>query len=177
MPPLDQETAHWFANEVQPHESGLRAYLVGFVGPTDVDDLVQESYIRLLRAKEKGSVQSPRGLLFTIARNLSRDWFRRRSVAKTFPITETDGLRVLDDTPGPEEATAIKHDSEMLEAAILSLPERCRMVLVLRKFDNLSHREIASRMGISVHTVESQLTKALHRCEAYFESKGALPPY
>ncbi|MCX6954686.1 MAG: hypothetical protein NTV51_21230 [Verrucomicrobia bacterium] len=48
-------------------------------------------------------------------------------------------------------------------------------MLVLRKFENLSHREIARRLGIAEHTVEAQLTKALHRCEDFFARHG-LPP-
>ena len=82
-------------------------------------------------------------------------------------------MRVLDDTPDQRETVCRKQDNELLEAAIQSLPERCRTVLILRKFEKLSHKEIASRMGITVHTVESQLTKALHRCEDFFEAKGA----
>lgn len=175
MPPQDPETALWFEKEVQPHESSLRAYLHGIARTTDIDDLVQESYVRLLKQKEKGRVRSPRGLLFATARNLSRDLFRRRAVAKNFPITETDGLRVLDDASGQLEIVSRKQENELLEAAIQALPERCRAVLVLRKFEKRSHREIAARMGITVHTVESQLTKALHRCQDFFEANGAFP--
>ncbi|OUW16276.1 MAG: hypothetical protein CBD18_07210 [Opitutales bacterium TMED158] len=174
MPPLDRETSLWFESEVQPHEPGLRAYLLGTVGTSDIDDLIQETYIRILKAKRRGDVQSPRGLLFTIARNLSRDLFRRRSKVSVFPITDSDSLRVLGDKPGLEEAVARRDEAELLEQAILSLPERCRMILIYRKLENLSHREIAAKMGITVHTVESQLTKGLHRCEKFFRSKGAV---
>jgi RNA polymerase sigma-70 factor (ECF subfamily) len=46
MPPYDSETTAWFTKEVQPHESVLRSYLIGIARPSDVDDLVQESYMR-----------------------------------------------------------------------------------------------------------------------------------
>ena len=47
-----QTIARWFADEVKPHERSLRAYLRSvFPGFPDVDDLVQESYVRLIRAR------------------------------------------------------------------------------------------------------------------------------
>ncbi len=65
-----------------------------------------------------------------------------------------------------------RQEADLLEAAIADLPPRCREILVLRKFEDLSLREIATRLGIAEHTVESQLTKALHRCEKFFARRG-----
>lgn len=172
MLPCDPRTAHWFAEHVQPHEPALRAYLHGFVAPSDIDDLVQETYARLLRARERGSIEHPRGLLFATARNAARDLHRRRTTANTFPITESVESRVFDDAPHAAETASRRQETDLLATAIAELPPRCREILVLRKFENLSHREIAERLGISVHTVEAQLTKALHRCEEFFARHG-----
>ena len=158
-----------------PHEPALRAYLHGLVRPDDLDDLVQETYARLLQARRRGPIDSPRGLLFATARNAARDLHRRRAVANTIPIAEMDESRVFDAAPGVPEAVSRRQESELLAAAIAELPPRCREILVLRKFENLSHREIAQRLGIAEHTVEAQLTKALHRCEEFFARYG-LPP-
>jgi RNA polymerase sigma factor (sigma-70 family) len=176
MPDSDQ--THWFTAELAPHEPALRAYLHGLVSSSsDIDDLVQETYARLLRARERGPIESPRGLLFATARNAARDLFRRRTTANTFPITEIVESRVFDDAPAVPEAVSRRQEAGLLAAAIDALPPRCREILVLRKFENLSHREIAQRLGIAEHTVEAQLTKALHRCEAFFVKARALPPY
>jgi len=174
VPPQDSEIARWFSKEVQPHESTLRGYLHGIASWADIDDLVQETYARLIRAKEQGRVRSVRGLLFATARNAARDLFRRRAVAKTDSVAEIDCSRVFDEAPAAPEVVSRRQEVELLQAAIAALPERCRAVLILRKFENLSHREIAARLGIAEHTVEAQLTKALHRCEEFFERNGAL---
>jgi RNA polymerase sigma-70 factor (ECF subfamily) len=166
------EMDRWFHEHVHPHEPALRAYLRGFVNSSDIDDLVQETYARLLRAHARGTVDHPRGLLFATAGNAARDLFRRRVTANTIPITEFVVSRVYDAAPNAAEAASRRQEASLLAAAIAELPPRCREILVLRKFENLSHREIAERLGLSVHTVEAQLTKALHRCEAFFARHG-----
>jgi RNA polymerase sigma factor (sigma-70 family) len=176
LPLSDTENGQWFAEEVLPHEPALRRYLCSMVETRDIDDVVQETYARLLRARLKGEMRSPRGLLFAIARNTARDLFRRSAVAKTTAVAEIEELNVLDDEPGVPEVVSRRQETELLTAAIRALPTRCREILILRKFENLSHKEIATRLGIAEHTVEAQLTKALHRCEEYFERNGALPP-
>ena len=76
MPPQDPELARWFADEVQPHETSLRSYLRGrFPDHPDIDDLVQETYARLLQAREQGGVRSPKSFLFATARNAALDLF------------------------------------------------------------------------------------------------------
>lgn len=173
MPPLDPQSALWFAHEVQPHETALRAYLrAHFSSLRDHDDVVQETYIRLLRARERGPIASPRGLLFATARNAARDLLRRRAASPNVPIAENDAARVFDDAPGVSETVSRRQETDLLAAAIAELPPRCREILVLRKFENLSHREIAAKLGIAEHTVEAQLTKALHRCEEFFARHG-----
>ena len=104
MPPQDAEQARWFAEEVQPHESSLRAYLRNrFPGHPDIDDLVQETYARLLQARETHPVHSPRSFLFATARNAALDFFRRRQVVAIDGLAEIDLLPVLEDRPGVAE--------------------------------------------------------------------------
>jgi RNA polymerase sigma factor (sigma-70 family) len=163
MPPQDSETAAWFAKEIQPHERMLRSYLIEIARPSDIDDLVQESYARLLRMREQQRMRSPRGLLFTLARNAAHDLFRRRGTAAATPLTENEFMAVMDEAPSTAEVVSRGQEIALLADAIEALPERCRAVFVLRQFENLSQREIAARLGIAEHTVESQLAKALRR--------------
>ena len=66
-----------------------------------------------------------------------------------------------------------RQELRMLEEAIAGLPEGCRNVLLLRKVELLSHREIAERLGIAVSTVEKQHVRALRLLRAALaESMG-----
>jgi RNA polymerase sigma factor (sigma-70 family) len=173
MPPSDSEQSRWFTEEVRPHEASLRAYLRGkFRELPDLDDLVQETYVRLLRARERAPVRRPKALLFTTARNAALDFFRRRRVVQIDGLADIDQLSVLEERlSGPE---LLCHDQELqlLAEAIQSLPPRCREVVVLRKIQNLSHREIAQRLGISEHTVNAQIAIGVLRLRDFMRAHG-----
>ena len=99
------EQARWFSEQVQPHEPALRAYLSKrFPALPDHDDLVQETYVRTLRAHEGGRVPCARAFLFTTARNAAIDLFRRRRGHAHEELSEFSALPLLDEAPGLAEA-------------------------------------------------------------------------
>lgn len=158
---------------MQPHEAALRAFLIArFPVLTDVDDLVQETFSRVLRAQTAGTVASPRGLLFATARNLALDALRRRQVVAFEPMTEDGGSSVFMDATDVVETVSQHQELELLTEAIKSLPDRCRQVFTLRAVYGLSQREIAERLGISENTVEKQMGKGLKRCGEFFAQRG-----
>ena len=173
MPLQDPETSRWFAEEVQPHESELRAYLRGKFSPhLDIDDLVQETYARLLQARERTPLFSVRAYLFTTARNAAFDFFRRRKIVAIDGIAELELLPVFEDRPGVAEAVCHDQELQLLAEAIQALPERCRRVLTLRKLHGLSHREISEKLGISENTVNAQVAIGVLRLRDYLRARG-----
>lgn len=175
-PAQDSETADWFAAEIQPHEPELRRYLSGIAARDAIDDLVQETYARLLKARLARPIRAPRGLLFAIARNAARDIFRKKHGATVKVIEGLEDFDVIDGaTPNPSDSLLLTQETAILKAAIESLPERCRQVFVLRKLQHKSHQEIATEMGITVHTVEVQLINALRRCDRFFAQHSDMP--
>jgi RNA polymerase sigma factor (sigma-70 family) len=173
-PPSEQ--TRWFAEEVLPHESALRAYLRSmFPMLPDVDDLVQESYARLIRAKEAGRVSYAKAFLFTTARNAALDIFRRRKIVSIESVGDVAELSVLEERPDAAEMVNKQQELELLSEAVRGLPDRCRQVLTLRLLYGLPHKEIAAELGISEHTVKAQLAKGMRRCAAFFEERGLLP--
>lgn len=179
MPPTDQAQStspgqtRWFAEEVQPHEPALRAYLhARFPSLTDHDDLVQEAYSRLLRAHASGKVRYARAFLFTTARNAALDLFRRRRALPVEAVTEAIESILLEPQPGAAEIINHQHERAVLAEAVRALPDRCREVILLRYLDGLSYKEIAVRLGISPETVKVHMAKGLRRCTAFFAARG-----
>jgi RNA polymerase sigma factor (sigma-70 family) len=171
--PVDED--RWFREEVQLHEPMLRAYLRRkFPRLTDVDDLVQESYIRLLRARVAGTLHSAKGFLFTAARNAAFDLFRRHAVISFEPLTEETTSSVYSDTANAAEAASLNQELDILTAAMRDLPDRCRQILLLRRIHGLSHKAIAEKLSISEHTVEKQVGIGLRKCVAFMQSRGVV---
>ena len=163
----------WFAEEVRPHEGSLRTYLrARFPHLRDLDDLVQETYSRLIRARMAGPVTSAKALLFTTARNAAYDLCRRQRVVSFEGMADMDQLHVLEDRPATADIVCHDQELEILADAIRQLPDRCRQVLTMRKIYGLSHKEIADRLGISLNTVNNQLTIGIERCRQYFAERG-----
>ncbi len=138
----------------------------------DIDDLVQESYARLIRAREAGRVGYAKAFLFTTARNAALDVFRRRKVVAFDQVDDLAALSVAEDCPSAADAINKQQELEMLSAAVRDLPERCRQVLTLRLLYGMSQKQIAADLRISEHTVKAQLAKGMRRCADYFEQRG-----
>lgn len=126
-------------------------------------DVLQETYLRLEEMKEVGPVQSPKAYLFRIAFNLAND--RRRSENRRLTTDEVDVLLdIPDDRPDAVRVIEGRSDIDLLRRAIAELPERRRHVLLLSRVEDLPHRDIAKRLGVTVRTVETDLKQAVEHC-------------
>jgi RNA polymerase sigma factor (sigma-70 family) len=174
MPPENTEQARWFADVVQPHEAELRSWLLNrFPSECDIDDIMQETYVRMLRARDRGEFRSAKAYLFATARNLALDYLRHRNVLHAESLVESEALSVLEEGEGIPETIARNQELAILTEAIQSLPDRCRQVFTLRKVYGLSQKEIAVRLAISEHTVSAQLTIGFHKCATYFAQRSS----
>ena len=154
-------------------ESVLRQCLYRYTrNNSDVDELLQEVYARLLVAGSSNDpeVRSVRAFALTIARNVAFDWLRHKQVVPIELVADLEALEVLDEGEQIEEIVNSHQELAMLVQAIQELPDRCRQVFTLRKVYGYSQKEIALRMNISENTVEQHLTKAARRCaQALFD--------
>lgn len=146
----------------------LTRRLVGMVRSHETAaDLVQDTYVRLLRLGGQQAVEQPRALLHRIAANLAIDHLRKEK----HPVHAADGLdaamAVPSQVPSPERALLGKQRFRIVLQAIERLPSRTREAFLLCRVYGYSYQEIATRMNISESAVEKLLMRALDRsCEA-----------
>ncbi|MBE7539072.1 MAG: sigma-70 family RNA polymerase sigma factor [Opitutaceae bacterium] len=164
MPLQTPDDARWYFEEVQPHERSVRSFLrAAAPSPCDVDDMLQDSYLRLFRARASGPIRCVRALFFSIARNLVRDSVRRKLANREISDAGLDSLPAAE-CPGVAEVVEFRQEQMFLAEAMQALPARCREVLFLRKIHGFSQKDIAARLGISENTVESLVSRGVRRC-------------
>lgn len=162
----------WFKTEVQPHETALRQFLRRrVIREADVDDVVQESFIKMLRARSLAPMRSAKAFLFTVARNTASNIFRKEKIFGPVPVDELPEWRVLDGEQDVLHAVNQSLQYELLGEAIASLPERCRRIFLLRVSDGLAYPEIASKLGVAESTVRTQMARALAKCARLLQEK------
>ena len=169
------DQAVWFAESVRPHEPALRAFLSRrFSSLPDHDDLVQETYVRLLRVSDPARLVHARAFLFTTARNVAIDHFRRARRTPVERIDDSAEIGLLEPAPGAADVLDRAQRHEAMLAALGTLPDRCREVMLLRYVDGFSAREIAAHLGLASATVRVHLMKGVRDCAQFFRTCGLL---
>jgi RNA polymerase sigma-70 factor (ECF subfamily) len=169
----EETDARWFADEIHPHDSQLKAYLRGaFPAMRDVDDVVQESYFRIWKARMEQPITSAKAFLFQVARRLALDFTRREKISPIDRVSDLSNLAVIDNEPGVVEIVSRKEKVKLLADAIETLPGRCREIFMLRRLKCIPQREVAAQLGLSERTVEVQVLRGLRRCEDYLRDRG-----
>jgi len=162
-------------DQILSHRAALQKYLRRFTaGAEDVEDLVQEAYVRICAMSPAQVVESPRALLFSIARNLAVDRARQRISRATDDVADFEPLHVFSGEAEPDEQVDLRRRFESFCDVVDTLPPLCRRVFVLRKVYQLSHAEIAQVLGVSHSTIEKHVAKGLLRCRDRLRSLGML---
>lgn len=155
------------------HDGSLKAYLRGsFPSLGDVEDIAQESYLRIWRARATQTIRSARSFLFQIARHVATDAARRGLASPIDGTADLAALAVTDGRPDAAESACTREEIALLARAIDALPPRCREVFVLRKVQRLPQKEIARVLGISEQTVQVLVLRGMKRCEKFLSRYG-----
>ena len=159
--------------------SRLTRVVLRIAPPDEVEDIVQETYVRVCQIERKDAVRSPRSYLFRTAQNLALDHLKRAETRLTSTTDVIDDIEVNADGPEPDPTyDLVASDEEFAQfcEAVRRLPQQCRRAFVLKKVYGHSLHEIADIMGISQNVVEKHITRGVKRCEVYLdEIQGTSP--
>ncbi len=149
------------------YRSALVRAVSRIVPPHEIEDIVQETYVRVCQFKSPKPIKAPRALMVKVAKNLALDHIKRaewrlRSGIEVETALETGGTAGSTDTTFHQVAS----DEEFAQfcEVVRSLPLQCRRVFVLKKVYGCSQAEIASQLGISESTVEKHIAKGMSHC-------------
>jgi RNA polymerase sigma-70 factor (ECF subfamily) len=134
----------------------LRGLARSLIGDTQVDDLVQDAWLAVLR-RPPDPLRPVRPWLARVVTNLARNRLRAER-RRRMPEEATGTTRAAD---CPAELTQAAEAQRMLADAIVRLPDALRAVIVLRFFRGLDSRATARQLGIPDSTVRSRIQKAL----------------
>ena len=126
---------------------------------TTAEDLVQDVFYELWKKKDNININTS-----------IRAYLRRAARNKTLNYIRDQKMQFEDEENSPELESGAESSSEKLETqelqqhinkAIEALPERCRLVFSLSRYEEMTYAQIATSLGISIKTVENQISKAL----------------
>ena len=138
----------------------------------EVDDLVQDVFVRLVRKVNTDGAQIVAGYVFQTAQSVLNDWLRKRQVRKAsvHEDLEADLPGLMDDST-PERVLVGKQSLEKATAAVLELPEVTRTIFLLRRLEGMPYRDIAKRLGMPVSTVEKHMARAVAHLDLRLNGK------
>ena len=166
-----QEQEHWFNKNLKPHETILRKWLnYRYNIASEIDDIIQDSYRKVLSARNLNVIQSPKAYLFATARNLVLMRLRHMKVENICYLEENAFSSILDTSEVVTESVLRNERLEILKDAINSLPKKCKQIVILRKLNGMSQKAISFKLGISESTVEAQAVIAIKKMAIYFRA-------
>lgn len=156
-----------------------RSYLArvvsNIVPPQEIEDIVQETYVRICQFRPEQIADQPSGLIARIARNLALDHVKRAEWRFTDSHADVSEVR-LGGPPHLSDETyqQVVSNEEFARFcdSVRQLPLQCRRVFVLKKVYGYSQREIALELNISESTVEKHVAKGMKQCMAYMQQKN-----
>lgn len=142
------------------------------VPPHEVEDIVQETYVRLCHIGKTQRIQHPKSYLLQTARNLALDSVKRADNRLAQSMHDTQENILYGQFEGTDEvldqAASMEEFGHFCEA-VRRLPIQARRVFVLKKVYGYSQREIARELGIAESTVEKHVALAVRRCAEFMK--------
>lgn len=163
QPPGTSAPTDTIQNLYQDHLGWLRGWFARrLASKHDAEDLAHDTFARIIAGRHRFDLSQPRALLTTIGKGLVADHFRRRALEQAF----LDGLANLPEPEQPslEEQALILETLQAVDRMLDGLPRRVRQAFLMSRLDGCSYEDIASRLGVSMSSVQKYLAQALQAC-------------
>ena len=123
------------------------------------EDLVQDVFYELWKKRERLQIKSSiKAYLRRAVVNKALNYIRDQKIV---PEGEEGLVRLDNSELNPQQAVELNELEQRIHGAIKALPERCRVIFSLSRFEEMTYQEIADQLGVSIKTVEHQISKAL----------------
>lgn len=151
---------------IHQYRHDVRRYVQRSIrGSHELDDIVQEVFLRFHARGRVEALDRPAGYLMSIARNLLIDRSRRSSPLGNAVSIDEVGDHALAIAPEQEQARRVADLRLAYEAALAELSPRCREVFVQRRHEEIDTGEAAARFGISTRMVQKYMARATAHLE------------
>jgi RNA polymerase sigma factor (sigma-70 family) len=159
---MDEDVVEWVTSNFLPFEAELRGMLRRVcASPAEVDDVIQETYYKVLQMASMDHVREPRGFLVRISKNIVIDRMRRDAIVSIETMANLDALEIADSAPSPERVALARAELRWVIGLIANLPDRCKEVFRARRIYGLSQIETADTLGISEGIVEKETMRGM----------------
>jgi RNA polymerase sigma factor (sigma-70 family) len=158
--------AVWFRQWGLP----LRKFLVGrgMVPASDLDDVAQEVFLRLMRYERTDLIEHPQAYLYKMATNVAAEWAIRARSRRPHESKWLLGLAAVDLLECGLNQAELQYE---IERALLTLTPREREVLKLQFFESLSRAQVAERLGTSERAVKRILMKSYQKLRQQLDAE------
>ena len=158
---LAQRDEAAFEQMFKTHFKRLHAYAFTILrDEIQAEEMVQQVFFKLWERNENlsltGSVSS---YLYRAVHNESLNYIKHQKVRSNHQLSVAYSMK--NEVEHPAKKIMASELEKKIHSALNELPEQCRTIFQMSRFDELKYREIADKLGISVKTVESQMSKAL----------------
>ncbi|QDX26906.1 sigma-70 family RNA polymerase sigma factor [Sphingomonas suaedae] len=125
----------------------------------DAEELTQDLFVRLLRRRNLDDIDNIEVFLYVSAANLLKDYYR--ALSRRGQAQSIDDIELPSPDKDPSQQAMHQGEIDTLLDAVQALPPKCKIAFVMHRFDEVPHREIARRMGITVSMVEKHIATAM----------------
>lgn len=129
--------------------------------PAEIDDVVQETWYRILAMSSVDNVREPKPFVFRTAKNIVLDRIKRDTIVRIEATGDLNELDIADTAPSPERVVFARSELEWAVGLVGNLPERCKAVFHARRIQGLSQQETARTLGLSDSVVEHEMMKGV----------------